>query len=74
MAPNKLTDNEIRRLLQQLECESDCGIDHNDFFLKFKVDSDESEIHTQMEMETVTHMKAFPLPQEESGEGKTTRT
>ena len=58
MAPNKLTDDEIRRLLQQIGCESDCDID-NDFFKKFDKDSDESETHTQMEMETVTHMNHF---------------
>ena len=71
MAPNKLTDDEIRRLLQWIACESDCHTD-NDFFTKFNEDGDESEIHTQMKMETVIHMNAFPLPEEESGEGETT--
>ena len=30
-----------------IECDSDCDIDDNDFFTKFE-DGEESEIHTQM--------------------------
>ena len=71
ISPNKLTDDEIRRLLQQIECQSDCDTDDNDFFTKFE-DGDESEIQTEMEMETVTNMNTFSLPEEESGEGETT--
>ena len=72
MAPNKLTDDEIRRFLQQIKCQSDCYIDDNDIITKFKEDGDEDEIQTEMEMETVTKMKAFPIPEEVSGEGETT--
>ena len=69
MAPNKLTDDEIRRLLQQIKSQSECDIDDNGFFTKFEEAGDEDEIQTEMEMETVTNMNAFPLPEEESGEG-----
>ena len=69
MAPNKLTDDEIRSVLQQIGCESDCDID-NDFFKKFDEDSDESEIHIQMEMETVTHMNHFRFLRKKVAKGK----
>ena len=69
MASNKLTDDEISRLLQQIGCDSDCDID-NDFFTKFNRDSDEPEIHTQMEMEAVTHMNHLRFLRKKVVKGK----